>query len=69
MQSKLKEADIPCVVYCPNSLTQHSGYMDFPIVSIGLRVSDNLPSKVLSLPMHPYLLHDSQAEIIKALGG
>lgn len=68
MQAKLKEAGIPSVIYYPKSLTQQSGYQDFPIVSSGVPVSDHLPSKVLSLPMHPYLSKDSQAEIIRVLG-
>ncbi|MDA8776950.1 DegT/DnrJ/EryC1/StrS family aminotransferase [Alphaproteobacteria bacterium] len=69
VQARLKEAGIPSVIYYPKSLTQQSGYQDFPIVSSGVPVSDDLPSKVLSLPMHPYLSTDSQAEIIRALGG
>ena len=69
VQARLKEAGIPSVIYYPKSLTQQSGYKDFPIVSSGVPVSDGLPSKVLSLPMHPYLSTDSQAEIIRVLGG
>ena len=69
VQARLKEAGIPGVIYYPKSLTQQSGYKDFPIVSSGVPVSDGLPSKVLSLPMHPYLSTDSQAEIIRVLGG
>lgn len=69
VQARLKEAGIPSVIYYPKSLTQQSGYQDFPIVSSGVPVSEDLPSKVLSLPMHPYLSTDSQAEIIRALGG
>jgi dTDP-4-amino-4,6-dideoxygalactose transaminase len=68
LQARLKEAGIPSVIYYPKSLTQQSGYMDFPIVSGGVPVSDDLPSKVLSLPMHPYLSKEDQAAIIEALG-
>jgi dTDP-4-amino-4,6-dideoxygalactose transaminase len=68
VQARLKEAGIPSVIYYPKSLTQQSGYMDFPIVSSGVPVSDDLPSKVLSLPMHPYLSKEDQAAIIDALG-
>jgi dTDP-4-amino-4,6-dideoxygalactose transaminase len=67
VQASLKDAGIPSVIYYPKSLTQQSGYMDFPIVSSGVRVSDDLPSKVLSLPMHPYLSKEDQAAIIDAL--
>ena len=61
MQSKLKEAGIPYVVYYPKSLTQRSRYIDSTTVSTGLRVSDDLLSKVLSLPIRPYLPQVSQA--------
>ena len=54
-QAKLKEAGVPSVVYYPKALTQQSGYKNFPVVSSGVHISDHLPSKVLSLPMHPYL--------------
>jgi dTDP-4-amino-4,6-dideoxygalactose transaminase len=56
------------VVYYPKSLTQQGGYRDFPIVKSGVRVSDDLPSKVLSLPMHPYLTEGEVDKIIAALG-
>lgn len=68
VQSKLKDAGVPSVVYYPKSLTQQGGYRDFPIVKSGVRVSDDLPSKVLSLPMHPYLTEGEVDKIIAALG-
>lgn len=55
IQSRLKENNIPSVVYYPKPLTQQSGYQHFPSVSSGVVVSEGLSSKVLSLPMHPYL--------------
>lgn len=67
VQAKLKEAGVPSVVYYPKSLTQQSGYMNFPIVSSGVHVSDDLPSKVLSLPMHPYLQNDDISQIVDVI--
>lgn len=55
LQAGLKEAGVPTVVYYPKSLTQQTGYCNFPVVSSGVPVSNDLPSRVLSLPMHPYL--------------
>ena len=68
-QAKLKEAGVPSVVYYPKALTDFSGYKDFPVVS-GVHISDHLPSKVLSLPMHPYLQSKKiNAICIQAFGG
>ena len=67
-QAKLKDAGVPSVVYYPKSLTQQGGYKGFPIVRSGVSVSDGLPSKVLSLPMHPYLTEGGVDKIIAALG-
>tara|TARA_Y100000768_G_scaffold13176_1_gene9247 strand:+ start:3202 stop:4341 length:1140 start_codon:yes stop_codon:yes gene_type:complete len=64
IKSELSKNNIPSVVYYPKSLTQQEGYKDFPIVSSGVKVSDDLPSEVLSLPMHPYLKKDVLDKII-----
>ena len=55
LQADLTAAGIPSVVYYPKSLTQQAGYCNFPVVSSGVPVSNDLPSQVISLPMHPYL--------------
>ena len=62
IQNALKSRGIPSVVYYPKSLTQQIGYKDFPVVSTGTHISDALATKVLSLPMHPYL---TSKEIVK----
>ena len=67
VQAKLKKEGVPSVVYYPKALTQQDGYSSFPVVSSGVAVSEHLTSKVLSLPMHPYLFADDQAAIIEAL--
>ena len=55
VQAKLKELGVPSVVYYPKALTQQDGYSSFPVVSLGVEISEALTEKVLSLPMHPYL--------------
>ena len=65
VQAKLKELGVPSVVYYPKALTQQDGYSSFPVVSSGVAISEGLTGKVLSLPMHPYLSSDDQAEIVK----
>lgn len=64
IKSELSKNNIPSVVYYPKSLTQQEGYKNFPIVSSGVKASDDLPSEVLSLPMHPYLKKDVLNKII-----
>ena len=67
IKSELSKNNIPSVVYYPKSLTQQEGYKDFPVVSSGVKVSDDLPSEVLSLPMHPYLEKDILDKIIDVI--
>lgn len=67
VQSKLKEAGVPSVVYYPKALTQQDGYSSFPVVSSGVTVSEALTGKVLSLPMHPYLDETDQiCEVVRS---
>lgn len=67
LQDGLRDRKIPSVVYYPKPLHQQSGYAHFPRVSSGLKVSDSLANKVLSLPMHPYLEEETQKAIIEAI--
>ena len=55
IQKKLKDNNIPSVIYYPKTVNNQDGYRNFPCVSSGLKNSNILSSKVLSLPMHPYL--------------
>lgn len=67
LQAGLKERGVPSVVYYPKALTQQDGYSSFPIVSSGVRVSEELAGRVLSLPMHPYLERDEITRICSAV--
>ena len=67
LQAKLKNLGVPSVVYYPKALTQQEGYCSFPIVSSGVAVSEALTTKVLSLPMHPYLNQDEINKTISVL--
>ena len=66
VQAALKEQGVPNVVYYPKALTQQGGYSNFPTVSSGVEVSEALTSRVLSLPMHPYLQDDTILRICNA---
>ncbi len=67
IQKKLKQNDIPSVIYYPKSLDNQDGYKNYPIVTSGLKVSNALTSKVLSLPMHPYLTEKDINKIVNII--
>lgn len=67
VQADIKSSGIPSVVYYPIPLSHQIGYKHYPSVSSGLKVSESLSKKVLSLPMHPYLLKNQQAIIIDSV--
>ena len=67
VQSGLKEQGIPSVIYYPIPLSKQQGYSHYPQVSSKTRVSEDLASSVLSLPMHPYLTSSSQSYILEKL--
>lgn len=68
-QQRAKEAGVPTVVYYPVPLHRQNAYRDFPSDPAGLPVSDDLASRVVSLPMHPYLEQATQESIIAAVAG
>lgn len=67
VQTKLRECNIPSVVYYPTALSQQTAYAHYPQVSTGVKVSESLSDRVLSLPMHPYLDELAQGHIISSL--
>ena len=67
IKTKLASFGVPTVIYYPIPLSQQIGYSDAPRVSSGLSVSEMLPKKAVSLPMHPYLKSDAQEKIIACL--
>ena len=67
VQSYLKSEGIPSAIYYPKPLSLQIGYSHYPKVSTGTPVSESLSTKVLSLPMHPYLQKSSQSQICEAL--
>lgn len=69
LQQRAKEAGVPTVIYYPVPLHRQNAYKDFPSDPSGLPVSDDLASRVVSLPMHPYLETATQEKIIAAVAG
>lgn len=60
----LEDAGIPYGVHYPTPLNRQPAVADRSIV---LPVGDRLSGRVISLPMHPYLTHESQELVVKTL--
>lgn len=69
LQARAKAAGVPTVVYYPVPLHRQNAYRNFPADPQGLRVSDDLAGRVLSLPMHPYLDLPEQEKVIAMIAG
>jgi dTDP-4-amino-4,6-dideoxygalactose transaminase len=69
LQEKAKTAGVPTVVYYPIPLHAQTAFRSYPRDPQGLAVSEDLASRVLSLPMHPYLNVETQDQVIQALRG
>lgn len=66
VQERLKVAAIPTAVHYPIPLNKQPAVSDATAV---MPIGDAIASKVLSLPMHPYLQESQQVEIVDALKG
>lgn len=69
LKAHLQAEGIPSVVYYVKPLHQQTAYKHYPVAPGGLPVSESLPQRVLSLPMHPYLSDADQDKIIAAIRG
>jgi UDP-2-acetamido-2-deoxy-ribo-hexuluronate aminotransferase len=67
LQKGLGDNGIPSVVYYAKPLHLQSAYCGFPVAGNGLPVTESLPGRVLSIPMHPYLEKDAQDFIISTI--
>lgn len=63
IQLACERAAIPTAIYYPKPLHRQIGYSKFPIDPNGLGNSEKLASRVISLPMHPYLSISIQEQI------
>lgn len=64
VQKKLLDAGIPTAVHYPIPLNKQPAVAD---PGVKLPVGDELASKVISLPMHPYLTEQEQRKVVGAL--
>jgi dTDP-4-amino-4,6-dideoxygalactose transaminase len=60
---------VPTAQYYPKHLARQTAYRDFPVGAGGLAVSDDISTRILALPMHPYLKAETQELIAAAVSG
>lgn len=65
LQTKLKEKNIPTMVYYPKPLHQQTVYQDYCYNLGDLKECEHISKCVLSLPMHPYLTKEMVEEVSK----
>ncbi|MFP5316742.1 MAG: DegT/DnrJ/EryC1/StrS family aminotransferase [Acidimicrobiia bacterium] len=64
---ELASEHIPTAVYYPRPLHRQAAYEGYPVVEGGTPVADDLCSRVLSLPMHPYLEPADQERVAQTV--
>ena len=69
LAAHLKANDVPCAIYYPKPMHMQTAYKDFPVGAGGLDVSEDKATRVISLPMHPYLDEGTQDMVIQAVRG
>src|SRR5690606_16885330 len=69
LKAHLQAAGIPSVIYYVKPLHQQVAYERYPVAPGGLALSEELPSRILCLPMHPYLSEDDQDRIVETIVG
>jgi len=67
IMAKLKQKNIPSVVYYAKPLHQQTAYKNYPVGGGALPVTDRLAEEVFSLPMHPYMADDVRDYIIEGV--
>ncbi|PHS21231.1 MAG: aminotransferase DegT [Robiginitomaculum sp.] len=69
LAAHLKANGVPSAIYYPKPMHMQTAYKDFPVGAGGLDVSEDKATRVISLPMHPYLDEGTQDIIIQAVRG
>ena len=67
MQKCLKEKGIPSMVYYPRGLHQQEAYKGMKLPDEWYPNTMEATTRVLSLPMHPYLTNEDQDLVIRKL--
>ncbi len=68
LQNKLREADIPTAIYYPTPLHLQSAFSRLGYRRGNFPISEEISSRIFSLPMHPYLAEEEQVKIAEVMG-
>jgi dTDP-4-amino-4,6-dideoxygalactose transaminase len=69
LAAHLKTKGVPTAIYYPIPIHMQDVYSVYPKAPGGLPVTEAIRSRVLSLPMHPYLSTEDQDRVIDAVRG
>lgn len=69
MQKKLKEKEIPSMVYYPRGLHQQEAYSWMGLPDEWYPNTMEATRRVLSLPMHPYMTEENVDQVVSAMMG
>ena len=67
LKAHLQANGVPTVIYYVKPLHLQEAYRNYPRASGGLPVSEALPSRILCLPMHPYLSAADQDRVVSLI--
>jgi UDP-2-acetamido-2-deoxy-ribo-hexuluronate aminotransferase len=67
LQKKLQESNIPTAVYYPKPLNVQGAFASLGYTAGAFPISENVASRIFSLPMHPYLAETDQHKIAEIL--
>jgi UDP-2-acetamido-2-deoxy-ribo-hexuluronate aminotransferase len=65
--SHLKSKGVPTAIYYPIPIHMQDVYAIYPTAPGGLPVTEDIRTRVMSLPMHPYLSQADQEQVIDAV--
>ncbi|MET0181479.1 MAG: DegT/DnrJ/EryC1/StrS aminotransferase family protein [Caulobacterales bacterium] len=63
----LRDAGVPTAQYYPKPIHLQSAYKKYPIGAGGMKVTEDIAGRIISLPMHPYLDGQTQSKIANAI--
>lgn len=67
LSAHLREAGIPTAQYYPKPLHLQTAYRAYPVGAGGMKVTEDIAGRIISLPMHPYLDGQTQSKITNAI--
>jgi dTDP-4-amino-4,6-dideoxygalactose transaminase len=67
LAAHLRNDGVPTAQYYPKPLHQQTAYRGYPIGAGGMKVTDDIANRVISLPMHAYLDEGTQAKIANSI--